>query len=50
MPFLSALVDSAWQALDQGWELWEHRDRAAEVQRRRKKKGACVASSGVMMN
>jgi DNA polymerase-3 subunit gamma/tau len=41
MPFLSALEDSAWQALDQGWELWEHRDRAAEVQRRQEEE-RCV--------
>jgi hypothetical protein len=39
MSFLSALEDSAWQALDQGWELWEHRDRAAEVQRRQEEEG-----------
>ncbi|MGC2224645.1 MAG: hypothetical protein WA624_20960 [Methylocella sp.] len=39
MPFLSALEDSAWQVLDQGWELWEHRDRAAEVQRRQEEEG-----------
>ena len=39
MPFLSALEDRAWQALDQGWELLEHRDRAAEVQRRHEAEG-----------
>jgi DNA polymerase-3 subunit gamma/tau len=39
MPFLSALEDRAWQALDQGWELWEHRDRAAEIQRRQEEEG-----------
>jgi hypothetical protein len=39
MPFLSALEDSPWQALDQGWELLEHRDRAVEVQRRQEAEG-----------
>jgi DNA polymerase-3 subunit gamma/tau len=39
MPFLSALEDRAWQALDQGWELLEHRDRAVEVQRRQEAEG-----------
>ncbi len=39
MPFLSALEDRAWQALDQGWELLEHRDRAAEAQRRNEAEG-----------
>jgi len=39
MPFLSALENRAWQALDQGWELLEHRDRAAEVQRRHEAEG-----------
>jgi len=39
MPFLSALEDRAWQALDRGWELSEHRDRAAEVQRRHEEEG-----------
>jgi hypothetical protein len=39
MPFLSALEDRAWKALDQGWELLEHRDRAVEVQRRQEAEG-----------
>jgi hypothetical protein len=39
MPFLSALEDRAWKALDQGWELLEHRDRATEVQRRQEAEG-----------
>ena len=39
MPFLSALEDRAWQAMDGGWELLEHRDRAAEVQRRHEAEG-----------
>ncbi len=39
MPFLSALGDRAWKALDRGWELLEHRDRAAEVQRRHEAEG-----------
>jgi len=39
MPFLYALEDRAWQALDRGWELWEHRDRASEVQRRHEAEG-----------
>jgi len=39
MPFLSALEDRAWKVLDQGWELWEHRDRVAEVQRRQEEEG-----------
>ena len=39
MPFLSALEDRAWKVLDQGWELWEHRDRATEVQRRQEEEG-----------
>ncbi len=39
MPFLSALEDRAWKVLDQGWELWEHRDRANEVQRRQEEEG-----------
>ena len=36
---LSALEDRAWQVLDQGWELLEHRDRAAEVRRRHEAEG-----------
>ncbi|MGB6984107.1 MAG: hypothetical protein WBD78_17075 [Methylocella sp.] len=39
MPFLSALEDCAWTALDQGWELLEHRDRSTEVQRRQEEEG-----------
>jgi hypothetical protein len=39
MPFLSALEDRAWKALDQGWELLEHRDRSTEVQRRQEEEG-----------
>jgi DNA polymerase-3 subunit gamma/tau len=39
MPFLSALEDRAWKALDQGWELLEHRDRAVEAQRRQEAEG-----------
>lgn len=39
MPFLSALDDRAWQALDRGWELREHRDRLVEGQRRQDEEG-----------
>lgn len=39
MPFLSALEDRAWKARDRGWELLEHHDRAAEVQRRQEAEG-----------
>ena len=39
MPFLSALEDRAWKALDRGWELLEYRDRASEVQRRHEAEG-----------
>jgi hypothetical protein len=35
MPFLSAIEDGAWAAIDSGWELTEHHDRIANIAERR---------------